>query len=164
MKILSASPCPLSNIRNCSLAQDYWYSMGSSGTSSLLAGFRSCWLTCHWNHIFLLMWCRAGKLMAPASDIPPSSLPNTTWEGSWVSVALLLIFALTFTISYFVSDGAWLWLLIRSRKFPVLSNMIFALHFSLRLFHTPMMLHHSPGCFERHKYKFHESVFCFLFL
>ena len=133
MKILSVSSCPLPHMRNCSLAWDRWYWRGSSGTSSLLAGIGSCWLACLCN-IFLLMWCRADKLMAATSDIPPSSIPNITWAGSWVSVALLLIFALTFAISHFVSDGAWVWLLIRSRKFPAPSNFIFALHSPLRLF------------------------------
>ena len=99
MKILSTSPCTLSNIKNCSLAWDCWYWSGSSGASSLLAGLGSWWLAWLCNRIFLLLWCRAGKLMSAASDIPPSSLPNITWTWSWVSVFLRLIFALTFAIS-----------------------------------------------------------------
>ena len=90
MEIPSASLCPLWNIRNCSLQQDRWYSRRSTGTFSLLAGFSSCWLACFCKCIPLLMWCRAGKLMAAAPDVPPSSLPNITWAGFWVSVALLL--------------------------------------------------------------------------
>ena len=115
----------------------------SSGTSSLSAGFGGCWLACLCNCIFLLIWCKTGKLMAATSDIPPSSPPNITW----VSVALLLIFTLTFAISPFVLD------LLLFLSFP-----------STSFFHTPMMLHHSPGFFERHIHDLHGSVFCFPFL
>ena len=91
MKVLSAWPSPLSNMTNFSLASDRWYWRGSSETYSVLAGLGSCLLCCLYNSIFLLIWRRAGKLIAAASDIPPSSLPNITW--AWFSVALLLIFS-----------------------------------------------------------------------